>query len=765
MKKITTALFMSALFIGCLSLTSCKDDNQEFNFDYDDSKETELLDGSVDLSNGRNVFLLDVDNLPEILTKVASRKNIILSIENEEEFPYHLELTRDESGDNHLLLKGLKESVTPLEPGEVRPFMVNLATADGRQKKQIRVTFRKSASSGSSKEEINTNYYETIGKTMLPWTEYGGTVNTVIDANYAAHADKLSITPQLDQIMFDYGGSRYEETMEQFSFQVGGSFKGPNAKIKGKKFVFSGGLNIIVDGTENSIQNTEYYVSLVGKIMSKVKYDPGNIDSKDSATYISNAMLNSDFLNSYTDSVLNLKGTPNYASYSNSKEDIFKLLQRFGTHVICSGAFGGSYIRSYSRYENAYQTTIGCDVSAEIKAQQDNEKVLDKWFQIWEKKNSNYLDFKTDFGYYSSEYSKATKVNSFSKARGGGVVSTDFEVWDNSFTTDNTDGWVIVSYKTSATDTISNLVPIYEFIYEPERRKAVYDNFEAFVEDYSKKYPTKPEWTLILADVMFESISDGSHKSPHGESFTGYPIGADENHPVLYVPMMANYHFPVEDDRGYALETCQNTFLTSSAWGAHYWYYALGYQEMGINGIKDIRLIEKNKDSSFFKDEEKKGNIWQPRSKSDSHSNSDVGLTINNNLFYILPAESTSTPVEQKVKGFALYVPDEVEDNDFVATIFSTTGGCEWQRGWFSTNYSDFKDYWNKNDGTVVRHSEDLFYEHGNGAILKHQFAPIVNYNKLPIQTKKNEYGDLIYGSGDFVGKIQAPLKWGENFH
>lgn len=768
MKKFTQLLLMSVMIIGGLSLASCSDDNKDIVFDYDDSQETELMEGAEDLSFGRNVYLLNVDDLPEILTRVGSRKNILFDIENEEEFPFHIGIQRDEKGDNHIVFKGMKESVKPFEAGEVRPFLVNLSTADGTQKKQIRVTFRRSADYDSNSSEINTNYYQTIGKTMLPWTEYGGTENTVLDANYVAHAGKLQISNNLDQIAFEFAGSRYEDTMEQFSLQVGGSFKGPNKTLNEKKFVFSGGLNVVVDGSEEAIQNMEYYVSLIGKVMSSVRFDPGNIGSKDPEVYLRNASLNSDFLDSYADSVLNLKDTDHYKLYKNTKEDIFRLFDRFGTHVICAGSFGGSYIKTYSRYENAYQTTIGMDLSAEVRGTEAKKDGIEEWLDVWKQKNSNYLDFNTDIGYYSSDYVKATKSNSFSIARGGGVVTTDFSVWDNSLTTDNTDGWVIVSYKTTQNDnnTERNLVPLYEFIYEPERRQAVYDYMEEYVDDYSKKYPVKPEWTLILADVWFEAISDGKHHSPRGESFTGFPIGSDKDHPFLYVPMMANRHFPIEKDQGYAVETCQNTFLGSSAWGAHYWYYALGYEEKGVKGIRDIRLLDAKQDKEWLQEQEELYHkIYQPRGNKDgdevAHSNTEVGVSINNNKIYILPAEN-STSLEDKVKAIALFEPKPSTVNEYGTQVFATSGGCEWQRGWDGDNYMLFNDYWNGDKHDVVAYPDDLFYENGHGAILNHQFALLLNYSKLPIQYFKDANGKPTYGSGDYVGKLQAPLKWGE---
>ena len=764
MKHFTHTLMMSVLIAGGLSLTSCKDDDFQVNGDYDDSRESELVAGARDLANGKGVIYIDVDEVPEKVLTLGTRKNVAFEIEDEENFPFNLELLRDNNGDNHLLLSSLKENVKEFEPGETRGFFVNLFTSDKSQSKLIRLTFRKKSATANTPER-KEYYYEKIGKSMHPWSSYGATVATILDAQTAP----LSFNYVLEDIYYDYGGERFEKTLDQFSTKVGLSFKGPNVKVKGKNFVLSGGVDVLVEGTEEKTNNAEYYVALNTKSMASVTLSiltpqPNRFDS------IKHAMINADYLKTNENDpkainvhdLLNDPDSKFYELYPNTKAGIYALFKDFGTHVICQGVFGGSYIKAYARYENAYENKIGVDVSANASAKQKTEGITD-WVDIWKAKNSNYLNFDFDFGYYSDNYIKASKYISFEKGRGGSVVSTDYNTWDKSFSTSDPDGWVLISYIADENnrENTNNIVPLYEFIYETNRRDAVMAYFDSYIDDYAtENFPDKPEWTLVLADIQFYAEKNGSHKVPSlGRSFVGFPIGADENHPAIYVPMMANRNFPIEDDWGYPVETCQNDFLKGAVDGAHYWYYALGYEELGTFGITDIRFLDAEQDKEFLESQRKKGYYWEPRTNlrdgKNTHSNTDITLSINNNMPYVLPADKY-THVMDKVKAFALC---EKGDHGlyYGNSIFASTGGAEWQRNWGATD-DVFKHYWANTGADKVMHpyAEDYFYENGslNLATIHHQFYPVVHFDKLPVQTAPD------YGYGDWEGKIQVPLKW-----
>lgn len=759
---------MSAMLTGVFSLTSCKDDDFKNLGDYDDSQESELLEGSQDIANGEGVIYVDVDNLPEKVLTLGTRKNVEFSIEDEEGFPFNLELKRDVEGNNNLVLNGKKNNFKEFEPGEIRGFFVNLKTKDNAQSKLIRLTFRKKSSTANDTEKKEF-YYEKIGKSMHPWSSYGATVATIIDAQTAP----LQFDSELEDIYFDFGGERFEKTLTEFSAKIGIHFKGPNVKVKGNKFVLSGGVDVLVEGSEEQTNNAEYYIALNTKSMSAVTLTitTPQDNHEDSIRHV---MVNADYLKTNENDpkeinvhdLLNKPRSEFYKLYPNTKEGIYSLLKDFGTHVICQGVFGGSYTKSYARYENAYENKIGVDVSVEAKAQKKSEEITD-WVDIWKAKNSPYLNFEAEGGYYSDNYVKASKYISFEKGRGGSTVSTDYNTWDKSFTTGDPDGWVLISYTTDEKNgqNDNNIVPIYEFIYEKDRRNAVMYYFDDYIKEYcDQHFPEKPNWNLILADIQFFAEKDGSHKKPQlGRSFVGFPFGADEDHPAIYVPMMANDNFPIADDKGYAVETCQNDFLLGQVDGAHYWYYAIGYEELGTVGIKDIRFLDASKDKEWLEKEKKDYNrYWYPRTNlrngENTHSNTDINLSINNNMPYILPAR-TDTPLEDKVKAFGLLEWDYDIDSktyNFGPYIFASTGGSEWQRDWAETK-EEFNMYWQKSYLHDIKyHKDDFFYENGslNLATIYHKFIPVVNYYHLPISYEES------WGYGSWIGKIQVPLKW-----
>lgn len=739
MKKFIKLLFLSSMLIGGLSVTSCKDDNVVIEPDFDDSQENDYIEGATDLVNGDFVVFVDVDELPDTLLSLGTRKNIDITVDEPDRFPYHWEQIRDKEGNNHILLKGIVKELE-IEPGDVEPFEFTISTKDGKLKDVCRVVLRRKNNIGAESDE--EFYYQTIGKSMFPWSTWGYTYKQILSPNYS----NLTLGQAGDDIHFEIGGTRYEETMEAFSAAVGLSFKGPKGKLGVNKAILSGGLELGISGECQTVLNYEYYMGLIGKVMGTALWKQasvvGGISKKEMG----------DYLDETTHRVFNKKRDPFYKQYTNDKEGVYKLLNEYGTHVIASATFGGIFVHTYYRIEGAYETSIGFDMSLDVKDTQKSENAIEEWVDIWKAKNANYVDVNASCSYDYSDYKKVSKGYGVDFARGGNTVTTDLATWDKAFTSDNKSGWKLTRYQVDNYDTENNLIPIYEFIKEPARRDSVTKYFEDYINDYvAREFPDKEEWHLVIADFLMKYDDHGGHNKGHGESFIG--LGPDTKK-YIYYPMMANPRFPISDDWGHPVETCQDNFIWLSVPGAHYWYYALGYHEDGTLGCTKVDFME-NEDEYVDSHPDQ----WLQR--GEYSASKGTGGTLKDNYVHLVIGDK-ETPVEDKVKAIALVeVEDDEVDASFYKNAFAVTGGTEWQYPW--TDNTDFSNYWrSKQDYTHYLKSPagwgdvlHYYYEHGNGAIIKHKFIPVWSTEPTPIQTK-----GMNFGIGASQGKIQHPFSW-----
>lgn len=732
---------MSMFLGGCLSLTSCQDDNVVIEPEFNDSQETDYIEGATDLLNGDFMVFIDVDEIPDTLLTLGTRKNIEVSVDEPDRFPYLWELIRDNDGNNHILLRGISKSLD-IEPGEVEPFEFTVSTKDGKLKDVCRVVLRKKNNIGAESDE--EFYYQTIGKSMFPWSTWGYTYKQILSPNYS------NITPGQagDDIHFEIGGTRYEETMEAFSAAVGLSFKGPKGKLGVNKAILSGGLELGISGESQRVLNYEYYMGLIGKVMGTALWKQASVVDGISKKEIG------DYLDETTHRVFNKKNDPFYKQYTNDKEGVYKLLNDYGTHVIASATFGGIFVHTYYRIEGAYENSIGFDMSLDIKDTQKSETAIEEWVDIWKAKNANYVDVNASCSYDYSDYKKVTKGYGVDFARGGNTVTTDLATWDKAFSSDNKSGWKLTRYQVDNYDTENNLIPIYKFIKEPHRRDSVTKYFEDYINDYvAQQFPEREEWTLVMADFLMKYDDHGGHDKGHGESFIG--IGPDTKK-YIYYPMMANPNFPVQKDWGHPAETCQDNFIELSVPDAHYWYYALGYHEDGAIGFTQVAFMDKDEVDSYQEDEHEYVN-WLQRGSESARKGS--GGTLRENYVY-LAIGNNDTSVDDKIKAVALVDLDDDNLNTYYVyeNVIAASGGSEWQYPW--TSRTLFDNYWTSSDAHYLKYHSMLkdpqyFYEDGHGAIFNHQFIPMGSTQKLPVQTE-----GLGFGVGSTTGKIQHPFSW-----
>lgn len=768
MKLKFRELIIGTALCTVLTFSSCKEDN-DFKFSYDDSNDTELISGARDITNGMSHIMVDIDNLSEKLFSLGTRKNVTVSIDNEADFPLLWELKRDEEGFNHVYIKGVKETRSSMEEGAVLPFIMKVSTADESQSKDVRIVVRKKLNVGTGYEAVKkTYYYEKIGRSLFPWSGYGDTYTVILEPDYLPL--ELGGASQ-SSLEWEIGGTRIEETLEEFSAHIGLNFKGPNGKLVTRDAVLNGGIDVGVKGSASQSKNCEYYMGYVAKVMDSARIPILDQDKMFEDIKEDGTPLLADYLNSNVNDALNNNGTDDYNRYDNNDpESIYQLLDAVGTHVLMSATFGGSYIHTYCRMELAYDRSIGVDASADIRASEKSGE-LEDFIDVWKAKNGKYLDAKADVSYYSEEYKAASYVFSGNYVRGGNKNSGNIDIWDQSFSADDCSGWEITRYMANDMDseTGRNIIPIYEFITDADRKKAVMNNFDDYVENrMNKLHPAKEDWTLVLADLMMVYDSHGGHSKGHGESFCA--VGPDNN-TYLYQPIMANKKFPEQSDWGHPLETCQSHYTGLAAnTGAHYWYYALGYYHKewdndlkkmvnkGTLGFTDARFLDAKQDKDFFDSEVKLDHNWVRRG---DHSNESIWWELNNNYVYLLPANN-ETEVEDLVKGVALR---ERGFHKSSGTIIGSSGGAEWQYPFNDSDQDKIDDYfsswiWQGNTDFENR----LFYETTNSP---HDTDPVYVYiilglskDILPVQTQ-----GLNWGVGGDHRAIQNPYPWGQDLY
>ena len=724
------------LFAGCLSITSCKDDDIVF----DDSKYPALEEGAIDIANGHNVILVDMDNFQERLLELGTKKNVDVKIENANDFPLDWEMVRESDGTLFLRLLGLKNKDIDLT--DPKAYNLNIRTRDGSQEKNVRLVVRKK--SGAYIDGIPAeyqNYYNTIGYSMVPWSNYGETKAPILRVEYGG----LDIHPNLnDRVDKEWGGTRYQEIIQNVANEIGLNFKAKDKGIDGaKSTIFSGGAQMKFSSEKKQWANYEFYIGITLLSRTSVSWNSdkltGIIERGDLVNYLDSA----------ANSVFNVESDAGYKTYNNNDTaSLSKLLDKYGAFVITRATFGGTHIYTYSRVENGYENKIGTDMAAKIKGQESDGTKPKRWLEQYQAQHADFIQMNDSLSISDSEYWTATNTEEYSWIRGGNTES-DLDTWVQSIA-DNEGESVVVKYKTADDDDPEEcLIPIYEFITPGSARREAIENHFAYYVNSRIKQPE--EMTMVLADIRMVHYNEGRHET---ESMVGEPKSfvshGPDGKPYVYFPMMANSNFPDASDMGYAADTSMADFIIGNAQGSDYWFYAMGYRELGCYGLTNLTFHG----DSWIQDEANEKDIDKRRIWYHTGDQANEGEKAVHHNYVCSMLASKTTPVESVIKAAALYIAKDDEEPAY-KRIFASTGGSELKRG--QTNLSDFKNYWNDAYGEAKGDTDCEFFYSG-GLIFYNRFRIIFNFKKLPYQTNGLTLGFGQDGSNEV---IQHPLKWG----
>lgn len=651
-----------------------------------------------DVTNGCSHIIIDVDMPKEI--RLHTQRNVSLDYTLRTD----IDLFVEKKGENQFISWSFKKSHDLLK----LPFTVKVAiNIEGEESetglnKDLYISFRRSAPVSP-----DVSYARAIGKGTKPWGDMGNVTYGVLDFNAIYPNLAISENLQLQHIFVETSGERYSESLENIATNVGLSGTVP---VKG--LLFSGSAAYGYGKSQTKSGFFEYYMGYYGKRMSEVKL---NID------WLINEMDYKCVLDTTVNDVLNNSQSKAYKNYDNTKEGIYALLDRYGTHVITRAVFGGNYITLFAREENAYETTIGHDASAAISGTTQLSSTR-RWTDVYvEKTNSTAMGVNASGSNYSQEYNSASKGFYIITARGGNA-SADMESWDKSMTIDSKETWVPISYITS--DASSNedngLISIVDFCVEPNRQEALNKYIKEYYNEHTVELEEAP---MIVVDFMMKVGTNG-HAAGDPESFVAKdPHGIER----IYFPMMANSNAPV--DNGYALDTSEHEYIVATDHSDHYWYYALGHRdpEAGVYGIVDIAFD--NKDKSGYV-------------QRGDHADSDIDGVLDNN-YVLLKYASKDTSEDEIITGIGL----RRKDND---KIMASTGGTEMVYPWGSDD-SRFNKYWGNSNEYTFR---DYKWFAGSGLV--------VNCNFYPVFTTKPLDVDFSFGDQNAKGKISHPRKWGE---
>ena len=378
-------------------------------------------------------------------------------------------------------------------------------------------------------------------------------------------------------------------------------------------------------------------------------------------------------------------------------------MERYGTHVIMQGTFGGAYFTLYSREDNAYSTTISNDLSASFSVKQKQGQLPSNFAEYYAAKTgSNQVNMSFDGSYYTSDYEEASNAWLFTMSKGGdGEI--DMEAWDGKVSTENKDKWVAVSFTTTGTSASDpGLIPIYYLIGDSARYKAVMEYIGPFV-DRQSQLPTDDS-PVLLADFMMKTAENGQHAGEPKSFVAEDQFGIKR----IYYPMMANKHFPNSKYHEHGAETSGDDFIVCDDHCEQYWYYALGHRKDRFYGITDIIFAEKKDGYTARGDASDKdmGEFWPWKIPS-------------NKVLVKFATEGTSD--DKLIKAVGLKS----------GKVFASSGGSE-MRTPFETD-TFFDDYWSKN----VQGSSENWYHGSNGFKTSNEFHPV--YSCEPIRKNLRE--------------------------
>lgn len=710
-----TNLLVTAILLLCGCFTSCSDDEEVKN-------DVPLLEeGITDLTNGYNSFIIDLAKDYQGVP-LYTKRDVLFTHDYEDLVSFE----RKTIGERDYLFPTLKKAIETVGPFSVRlKIHINgpvTKADDAPIEKEVIVSFRSSA---SVPDEENMSYARIIGHGFDITQDPTQTKNyPVFDFNAIyANLQQNYLTQQKGKF-FETSGHRYEESINSWSMSVGMSGVAPIPGSKGKGKM-SGSVSYSREENSQTKKYFEYYLGYYTKEMGQAAL---NMDWVYKTVNDSTGLGWATLLDENVNDIFNNPNSDLYKKYANdttSTENIYTLLDRYGTHVITQGTFGGAYFMIFSREENSYLESVGQAASASISLKESSGGMPANFAQVYSTKTASTQIKTSGAGSnYNAEYEEASKayLKVFSK---GGDATIDMEEWDKNVSTDSKDKWVIVNFLTSGQSGESDpgLIPIYDLIGDPARRDAVKKYIGAFVD--RKSTLPQEDGPMLVADFMMKTGKDDHHKGEPAPFVAKDEFGIKR----IYYPMMANDNFPDSKYKGHGAETSNDNFIVCDDKCDQYWYYALGRPEGRFQGILSVCFLEKSPSG------------FTPRGDA-ADKNMTEGL-----INFQIPSTKVQirfakekTDSKDLIKGIGLRNKDSKK-------IFASTGGTEMTTP-FATD-TRFANYWT--GWTEYRTSNNKmthWYDGVDGLKVENLFYPVFSTKEIDYDFKTE------------TDKINQPIPW-----
>jgi hypothetical protein len=579
---IMVVLLCSQMSVSCTEVDSVPSDSESISGDTDSAHETDetVLQEQLTTSiKGTRVFIVDPDNPDNNFITLDMSDDIIVSFENG-----LLEGTVS-PGDDENTVKITVSFAKDVEPDfHIDTMHIGFSHTPDLTVSAL-VIARPSTMLVGAPEDMPT-YLNNIGLTMDITADFlSHTSLAALNTHALYSADLIQVNTNAATTGIEINSQKYSEVVKQVTEQL--SIKG-NIPGSGKAdgFLFSGSFNQSFTKDSKTTSKLEFTVEVLQKKMADA-----NLPSD---FRLDNGEFILRYITDEANQVLNVPTDPKYKKFSNEQAGIFALYKQYGTHVMTSGVFGGTYIYAYARKQNSYFSSTANYAGVSLSAHHAEHATGGNWMQ-------SYLDYMTAVGAsisaegsnYNSDYSETYgEMTAFVVTGGSG--STDFGAWDDSLT-DMNSNLALVQYTADSNDETGGLIPLY-YLATGDRRTAMETNLEAYIE--SKKLPDPETPKLVVADFKMVATSTNGHDSAEKPEQKVWKDASGTDR--LYYPLMANKYALV--DKGKMLDTSQDDYIVVADGTDQLWWYALAFSDEladGTGGIKEIRFYNDDDDADF----------------------------------------------------------------------------------------------------------------------------------------------------------------------
>lgn len=376
--------------------------------------------------------------------------------------------------------------------------------------------------------------------------EIGNKQTAILDYDLLKAANLVNIDTYSNFRNIEIEGSSYKTVTEKVNNELGIG-AGGNAQ----KVTFVNALKFVSHEAKVESDNYEYGIRmLLSKVLGASLVGRDNIKSY---------ML----LAAQQDINGEIPAGATQPNFPTTDEDIERLFDKYGTHLITKAIFGNRYEYYYLRESTEKSTSIGKQVNCNlsIKYAKDKNGLRNLGINPSDTYEKSYTE--------CQRYSFGTEV----ERRIGGAPADDISEWQASCDFNVPQTIALIGYVYSASETDDGLIPLWELVDDSSRAAKMQQVYDAYVQKYTPEYKQSKQ---IIVDVYGKYFD--SDRAPESFFMPDYKgtmrkfIKLDEN-------IMKH-----------------NIDLRPYSHGSYYFYYALGYA--GNYGLTELKFVpEKDADS------------------------------------------------------------------------------------------------------------------------------------------------------------------------